>query len=47
MVNTTETGLEHPNKETLAALQEAERIAHDPEVKRYSDAEAALQDLKR
>jgi len=26
-----------PNKETMAAMLEAERIARDPSVKRYSD----------
>lgn len=39
--------LEHPNKETLSAMAEAERIAHDPTVKRYSDVEEALRELKR
>ena len=28
-----------PNKETIAAMLEAERIAHDPSVKHYSDVE--------
>lgn len=31
--------LEQPNRETIAAMLEAERIAHDPNVKRYSDVE--------
>jgi len=31
-----------PNAETVAALLEAERIAYDPSVKRYSDVEEAL-----
>ncbi|MCD7744833.1 MAG: type II toxin-antitoxin system RelB/DinJ family antitoxin [Lachnospiraceae bacterium] len=39
--------LEHPNKETVAAMLEAERIAHDPAVKHYSDVEEALLELKR
>ena len=39
--------LDQPNRETVAALLEAERIAHDPSVKRYSDVEEALQELKR
>ena len=39
--------LEQPNKETVAAGLEAERIAHDPSVKRYSDVEEALRELKR
>ena len=38
--------LEQPNKETIAAMLEAERIAHDPTVKRYSDVEEALRALK-
>ncbi len=36
-----------PNKETIAAMLEAERIARDPSVKHYSDVEEALQELKR
>ena len=39
--------LEQPNKETIAAMLEAERLAHDPSVKRYSDVEEALRELKR
>ena len=42
-----EVRLEKPNKETIAAMLEAERIASDPGVKRYSDVEEALQELKR
>ena len=38
--------LEQPNKETIAAMLEAERIAHDPSVKRYSDVDEALRALK-
>ena len=34
--------LDQPNKETIAAMLEAERIAKDPSVKRYSDVEEAL-----
>ncbi len=36
-----------PNTVTRAAMQEAERIAHDPGVKRYSDVEEALRELKK
>lgn len=36
-----------PNALTRAAIQEAERIARDPNVKRYSDVEEALEELKR
>ena len=39
--------LDQPNKEMLAAMLEAERLAHDPSVKHYSDVEEALQELKR
>lgn len=39
--------LEQPNRETMMAMLEAERIAHDPNVKRYSDVEEALKDLKK
>ena len=38
--------MEQPNKETIAAMLEAERIARDPSVKRYSDVEEALRALK-
>ena len=38
--------MEQPNKETVAAMMEAERIARDPSVKRYSDVEEALRALK-
>lgn len=39
--------LEQPNRETIAAMLEAERIAHDPNMKHYSDVEEALEELKR
>ena len=39
--------LEQPNKETIAAMLEAERIACDPSVKHYSDVEEALRELKK
>ena len=42
-----EVRMERPNKETIAAMLEAERIAHDPTVKHYSDVEEALKELKR
>ncbi|MCL2051831.1 MAG: type II toxin-antitoxin system RelB/DinJ family antitoxin [Lachnospiraceae bacterium] len=35
-----------PNAETVAALLEAERIAYEPNFKRYSDVEEALRELK-
>ena len=42
-----EVKLEQPNKETISAMLEAEKIAHDPTVKHYSDVEEALRELKR
>lgn len=39
--------LNQPNAETIAAMQEAERIVRDPDAKRYSDVEEALRYLKR
>lgn len=42
-----EIRMEQPNKETMAAMLEAEQIAKDPTVKHYSDVEEALRELKR
>lgn len=42
-----EVRMEQPNRETIAAMLEAERIAHDKNVKHYSDVEEALRELKR
>ena len=42
-----EVRLEQPNRETIEAMLEAERIAHDPKVRHYSDVEEALRELKR
>ena len=44
---TFDVRLEQPNNETIYAMREAERIAHVPSVKRYSDVEQALMKLKR
>ena len=38
--------LNHPNKETIAAMLEAERIVHDPSVKRYTDLDELFSDLR-
>ena len=38
--------LNTPTKETVAAMQEADRIAKDPSTKRYNDVEEALKALK-
>ena len=38
--------LNQPNKETIAAMLEAERIARDPSVKHYADVEEALRPLR-
>jgi len=35
-----------PDSENYAALREARRVAHDPEVKGYADVEEALRKLK-
>jgi DNA-damage-inducible protein J len=35
-----------PNAETIAAMLEAERIIHDPEVKGYTDLDELFRDLK-
>ena len=37
---------ERPNKETIAAMLEAERIAKDPAVKGYTDLNELFTDLK-
>lgn len=42
----TKKPLEQPNRETIAALLEAERIARDPSLKGCSDAEEVLKALK-
>ncbi len=39
--------LEQPNKETILAMLESEKIANDPNIKRYSDVEEALKELKK
>ena len=36
-----------PDSTTIAAMKEAEHLAKDPNVKRYSDVEEALKELKR
>ncbi len=41
-----EIKLEKPNKETAAAMLEAERIAKDPSVKHYTDLDELFSDLK-
>jgi len=38
--------LNQPNKETIAAMLEAERIAKDPSVKGYNDLDELFTDLK-
>lgn len=38
--------LNQPNRETLAALMEAERIIKDPNVKGYTDLDELFDDLK-
>ena len=41
-----EIKLERPNKETIAAMLEAERIAKDPNVKGYNNLDELFADLK-
>ena len=38
--------LNQPNRETMAAMLEAERIAKDPSVKGYTDLDELFADLK-
>ena len=38
--------VERPNKETIAAMLEAERIEKDPSVKGYNDLDELFADLK-
>ena len=39
--------LDQPNKETISAMLEAERIAKDPSVKGYTDLDELFADLKK
>lgn len=39
--------LNQPNKETIAAMLEAERIGKDPSVKGYTDLDELFSDLKK
>ena len=39
--------LNKPNKETIAAMLEAERISHDPDVKRYTSVDELSADLEK
>ena len=39
--------LDKPNQETIAAMMEANSLAHNPNIKNYSDVEEALAELKR
>jgi DNA-damage-inducible protein J len=40
-----DVALETPNPETLAAMEEAERISRDPSVKGYTDVDQMMKDL--
>lgn len=42
-----EVSLNQPNKETISAMLEAERIAKDPSVKGYNDLDELFADLKQ
>ena len=39
--------LTHPNRETAAAMLEAERIAKDPSAEGYTDIDKLFSDLKK
>lgn len=41
-----EISLNHPNRETIAAMLEAERIAKDPTAKGYDNLDELFADLK-
>ena len=41
-----EISINQPNKETIAAMLEAERIARDPAVKGYTDLDKLFEDLR-
>ena len=43
----TDISLNEPNKETVAALLEAERIAKDPSVQGYNNLDELFVDLKK
>ena len=42
-----EISINQPNKETIAAMLEAERIAKDPNVKHYTDLDELFEDLRK
>ena len=42
-----EISLNQPNRETVAAMLEAERIAKDPSVKSYTDMDALFAELRK
>ena len=42
-----EISLNQPNRETIAAMLEAERIAKDPSVQGYTDMDALFADLRK
>ena len=42
-----EIRMDRPNKETIAAMLEAENIAKDPNVKGYTDLDEMFADLKK
>lgn len=45
-ITNIDISLNHPNKETIDALLEAEGIAKDPSVKGYTDLDKLFTDLK-
>ena len=47
MLSFLEIRTDRPNKETIAAMLEAENIAKDPNVKGYTDLDEMFADLKK
>jgi DNA-damage-inducible protein J len=40
-----EISLDIPNAETIAAIEESERISHDPNIKGYTDIDKMMEEL--
>ena len=38
---------EHPNRTTLAAMEEANRLAEDPKARRFSSVDELMEDLEK
>ena len=42
-----EVSLEHPNKTTIAAMEEAIRLTNDPKTRRFKTVEELMEDLEK